>query len=133
MTLNGLNTWAGVAVPPTLIKVLLKLPTRSRSVGHGGQSILSLIKHQVVIAAEEEQLVFHNRPGNRPTELIHLEGRPLQPVGIIRIGIGVERFIAQEVGCLAVILVGAGLGRERNDALAMYGYTPRVEVVVDDP
>src|SRR5258708_4016900 len=49
----------------------------------GAQKVLPLIEPQVVIAAEQEEFVLHDGPGDCAANLVHFEGRPRQAVGIV--------------------------------------------------
>ena len=74
---------------------------------------------QIVIASEEEQLVFLDGAAHRAAYLVHLECRPRDAVGIIVSAISVQGLIAQAVVRLAVELVGARAGAHGDHGLPM--------------
>ena len=60
-----------------------------------------------MIAGGEEQLVLENWARQGAAEVIHLEGRPANPLLVISPGICVQGFVPDQVGGLAMELVGS--------------------------
>src|SRR4051794_18645215 len=50
---------------------------------HSSEISVTTVMHQVVVAAEEEQLVLEDGAADRAAELVHFESRPGNPVRII--------------------------------------------------
>lgn len=73
----------------------------------------------VVVAAEEEQLVSHDRPAESAADLVHSEIRLDDAVGVVRRSVRVQRIVAKAVGGLAVEVVRAGLGAHRDNGLTV--------------
>src|SRR5947209_224989 len=49
------------------------------------------VMHQVVITAEEEQLVLEDGTADSAAKLVHFESRPRDAIGIVHIIVGIER------------------------------------------
>src|SRR5438445_5632196 len=73
---------------------------------------------QALIADEEKHAVLFDVAADRASIGIHLECRPRDTLLVISKGVRVQGLVPEALGCRAVKLVGAALGRHRNNALA---------------
>src|SRR5262249_48185015 len=84
---------------------------------HGRQRHDARIEPEVVIAARKEELVFDDRARNGTAEFVHFERRPRISIGLVGVGIRVQRLVAEHVAPLSMKLIRAGFRGHGNYAL----------------